>query len=170
MRVPNSRLILRADMTESLRERLLKTFTGHGVGAERLELVNRLPRPLYLELIKRMDIALDPFPFNGHTTTCDCIWQGVPVVTLSGQTYVSRFGGSGLKTLGLEELIAESREGYLETAVALAGDVERLAHLRATLRERMAASPLVDFAAFTRNLEAAYRRMRHAWLAGPSNP
>ncbi len=165
LRVPNSRLIIRADMTESLRARLLETFAGHGVGAERLELVNRLVRPLYLELIKRMDIALDPFPFNGHTTTCDCLWQGVPVVTLSGQTYVSRFGGSGLKTLGLDELIADTREGYLETAVALAGDVERLARLRATLRERMAASPLLDFTTFTHNLEAEYRRTWQNWCA-----
>ena len=169
LRVPGSRFVIRADMTDSLRKRLLETFAGHGVGAERLELVNRLPRPLYLELIKRMDIALDPFPFNGHTTTCDCIWQGVPVVTLSGDTYVSRFGGSGLKTLGLDEVITDSREGYLETAVALARDVERLKHLRATLRERMAASPLVDFVGFTRNLEAAYRKMWRDWLAEPAS-
>ncbi|MEX0678390.1 MAG: tetratricopeptide repeat protein [Pirellulales bacterium] len=169
LRVPGSRLVIRADMTESLRKRLRETFAEQGIGGERLELVNRLPRLLYLELIKRMDIALDPFPFNGHTTTCDCIWQGVGVVTLSGQTYVSRFGGSGLKTLGLDELIADSREGYLETAVALAQDVERLRRLRATLRERMAASPLLDFAGFTRNLEAAYRRMWHDWLAEPSS-
>jgi protein O-GlcNAc transferase len=165
LRVPNSRLIIRGDMTESLQRRLLETFAGHGVGAERMELVNRLPRPLYLELIKRMDIALDPFPFNGHTTTCDCLWQGVPVVTLSGQTYAQRFGGSGLKTLGLDELIADTRERYQQIAVDLAGDVERLAGLRATLRERMAASPLLDSATFTRNLEAAYRRMWQAWCA-----
>jgi predicted O-linked N-acetylglucosamine transferase (SPINDLY family) len=167
LRVPNSRLIIRADMTDSLRARLLETFAARGIGGERLELINRLPRPLYLELIKRMDIALDPFPFNGHTTTCDCIWQGVPVVTLSGTTYVSRFGGSGLRTLGLEELVADSREKYLEITIALAGDIERLAHLRTTLRERMAASPLTDFTGFTRNLETEYRRMWHDWLAEP---
>jgi predicted O-linked N-acetylglucosamine transferase (SPINDLY family) len=164
--VPGSRLVIRADITDSLRKRLLEMFAGWGIGDERLELANRVPRPMYLELIKRLDIALDPFPFNGHTTTCDSLWQGVPVITLSGKTYVSRFGGSGLKTLGLDELIATSREQYLETAAALAGDLERLAHLRGTLRERMAASPLVDFAGFTRNLEAAYRRMWRDWCAG----
>jgi protein O-GlcNAc transferase len=126
---------------------------------ERLELVNRLPRPKYLELIARLDIALDPFPFNGHTTTCDSLWQGVPVLTLSGKTYVTRFGGSGHALLGLTELITHSREEYVEAAVALANDRERLILYRTTLRERMAASPLLDFAGFTRRLEAAYREM-----------
>lgn len=163
LRVPNSRLIIRADMTESLRGRLLDAFAQQGIDSERLELVNRLPRLLYLELIKRMDVALDPFPFNGHTTTCDCLWQGVPVITLSGDRYASRFGGSGLKTLGLDELITDSRAAYIETAAALAGNVEHLAQLRSTLRERMAGSALLDFASFTRNLEAAYRQMWHDW-------
>jgi predicted O-linked N-acetylglucosamine transferase (SPINDLY family) len=158
-RVPASRLVVLADMQPSLAGHLREAFAAHGIAAERLELVNRLPRPKYLELIAGVDVALDPFPFNGHTTTCDCLWQGVPVVTLSGQTYVSRFGGSGLKTLGLSKLIAASREHYQEIALALAGDLSRLAKLRAALRERMAASPLLDFAGFTRNLEAAYRRM-----------
>lgn len=165
VRAPGSRLIIRGDMTDSLRRRLLETFASHGVDRERLELVNRLPRPQYLELIKRMDIALDPFPFNGHTTTCDCLWQGVPVVTLSGNTYVTRFGGSGLKTLGLDELIAHSPEEYQNIAVNLASDIPRLTRYRSTLRDRMAHSPLLDFPTFTRNLETEYRRMWHAWCA-----
>jgi predicted O-linked N-acetylglucosamine transferase (SPINDLY family) len=119
-----------------------------------------------LELISRLDIALDPFPFNGHTTTCDCLWQGVPVVTLSGQTYASRFGGSGLTTLEMHDCITRSREEYLEAAVALAADRGRLINYRATLRGRMAASPLCDFRSFTRNLEAAYRRMWRDWCSG----
>jgi predicted O-linked N-acetylglucosamine transferase (SPINDLY family) len=163
LRVPRSRLILRADMTDSLRQRLLETFARHGVAADRLELVNRLPRQQYLELIQRMDIALDPFPFNGHTTTCDCLWQGVPVVTLSGQTYASRFGGSGLAAMQLHELIADSRDAYLEIAAALGNDLPRLAHLRSTLRDRMAASPLLDFGGFTQNLETEYQRMWRRW-------
>ncbi len=161
--VPDSRLVIRADMTDSLRTRLVELFAEQGIDERRLELVNRLPRPQYLRLIERLDIALDPFPFNGHTTTCDCLWQGVPVVTLSGQTYVSRFGGSGLATLGMHELIATTREQYVETAVTLAGDIGRLEHYRATLRERMAASPLLDFSTFTRKLETAYRQVWTAW-------
>ncbi len=162
-RVPEARLVIRADMTESLHARLRETFAGLGIAPDRLELVNRLPRPKYLELIARLDVALDPFPFNGHTTTCDCLWQGVPVVTLSGQSYVSRFGGSGLATLGLTELITHSPDEYIQTAVALANDHERLADYRSTLRERMAASPLLDFKTFTANLEAAYRQMWRQW-------
>jgi predicted O-linked N-acetylglucosamine transferase (SPINDLY family) len=165
-RVPEAHLVIRADMTDSLKRRLATTFAEHGVQPERLELVNRLPRPRYLELISRLDIALDPFPFNGHTTTCDCLWQGVPVVTLSGQTYASRFGGSGLTTLEMHDCITRSREEYLEAAVALAADRGRLINYRATLRDRMAASPLCDFRSFTRNLEAAYRRMWRDWCSG----
>jgi predicted O-linked N-acetylglucosamine transferase (SPINDLY family) len=163
LQVPQSKLVIRADMTALLQKRLTETFAARAIGPERLELVNRLPRPRYLELISRLDVALDPFPFNGHTTTCDSLWQGVPVVTLSGNTYVSRFGGSGLATLGLHELITHSREEYIAAAVALANDRERLLTYRAMLRERMAASPLLDFKAFTRNLEVAYRRMWREW-------
>jgi predicted O-linked N-acetylglucosamine transferase (SPINDLY family) len=110
-------------------------------------------------------VALDPFPFNGHTTTCDCLWQGVPVVTRSGDTYVSRFGGSGLATLGLTDWIARTPDEYIDIASRLAGDLDQLAQLRTTLRERMAASPLLDFPTFTRNLETEYRRMWTRWCA-----
>ncbi len=125
---------------------------------------NRLPRPEYLELIGRVDIALDPFPFNGHTTTCDCLWQGVPVVTLSGETYASRFGGSGLVTLGLEELIAHSLEQYVEIAARPGGRLgPACAHCAARCASEWPRSPLLDLRAFTRNLEAEYRRMWTAW-------
>ncbi len=167
--VPQSRLLLRADMTKSLRQYLRQTFEGHGIGAERLELVNRLPRIEYLDLIRRVDIALDPFPFNGHTTTCDCLWQGVPVVTLSGNAYASRFGGSGLQTLGLGELIARTPEQYVEIASRLAANLDRLAQLRGGLREKMAHSPLLDFQTFARNLEIEYRRMWSDWCAKQSS-
>jgi predicted O-linked N-acetylglucosamine transferase (SPINDLY family) len=163
LQVPTAQLLIRADMSQSLERRLNKTFASFGVTPERLELVNRLPRPRYLELISRLDIALDPFPFNGHTTTCDCLWQGVPVITLSGNTYATRFGGSGLATLGLNELITHSREEYIAAAVNLANDRQRLQAYRGTLRNRMAASPLLDFRSFTQNLEQAYRRMWRAW-------
>ena len=164
LRVPDSRLLVRADMTNSLQKHLRETFAARGVAAERLELVNILPHQQYLELINRLDVALDPFPFNGHTTTCDCLWQGVPVVTLSGNTYVSRFGGSALATLGLDDLIAETRDQYIDIATRLAGDVQRLQTLRSTLRQRMSDSPLLDFETFTRNLECEYRRMWRRWL------
>jgi predicted O-linked N-acetylglucosamine transferase (SPINDLY family) len=126
-----------------------------------------LSRAEYLARINQVDLALDPFPFNGHTTTCDCLWQGVPVVTLSGTTYRSRFGGSGLATLGLNDWIATSAEQYSQIAVARASDLTALAQLRCSLRDRMAGSPLLDQAGFTRRLEAAYRRMWTRWCGSP---
>jgi protein O-GlcNAc transferase len=164
-RVSGSRMLIRADMTPWLQKHLVEVFAGHGIGEERLILRNRAPRPEYLEMIRGFDIALDPFPFNGHTTTCDCLWQGVPVVTLSGDTYVSRFGGSGLVNMGLEDLIAHSVEEYVDIATRLALDADRRHQLRFSLRERMAVSPLLDFAGFARNLETEYRRMWHRFCA-----
>jgi protein O-GlcNAc transferase len=162
-RVPGSRLVILADMAASLRTRLVDVFAQHGIAAERLEFVHRLPRAKYLELINRVDIALDPFPFTGHTTTCDCLWQGVPVVTLAGTTYVSRFGSSAHRVLGLTSLVARQPEQYVAIATSLAGDLSGLATMRAQLRDRMAASPLLGFRTFTSNLEAEYLRMWHDW-------
>jgi predicted O-linked N-acetylglucosamine transferase (SPINDLY family) len=166
--VPRSRLVIVADDSRLLRDDLARTFAGHGIASDRYEHAARRPRTDFLELIRQVDIALDPFPFNGHTTTCDALWQGVPVVTLAGRTYASRFGSSAHATLGLHELVAESADEYVAIAARLAGDVARLTELRATLRARMASSPLVDFSGFTRNLEAAYRRMWTTWCAAGS--
>src|SRR5262249_46176905 len=146
-----------------LRKHLRETFQRHGVAPERLELTGWRPRREYLELINRADIALDPFPFNGHTTTCDCLWQGGPGVTLSGNSFVTPFGASALATLGLNELIAHSAEEYIEIAVNLAQDLPRLTQLRESLRQKMERSPLLSFHEFTRNLEAVYRRMWTDW-------
>ncbi|MGD9724141.1 MAG: tetratricopeptide repeat protein [Pirellulales bacterium] len=163
--VPNSRLALLATVTAAVRARVNQALARHGVAGARIELVERLPRADYLKLIAQVDIALDPFPFNGHTTTCDTLWQGVPVVTLAGATYAQRFGSSAHVNLGMEGLIARSADEYVDVAARLAGDVQALSALRAGLRERMAASPLLDHAGFTRNLEAAYRTMWTAWCA-----
>jgi protein O-GlcNAc transferase len=167
-RVPQSRLVILADMAISLRARLADSFAQLGIGTERLELVHRLPRIKYLELINRVDIALDPFPFNGHTTTCDCLWQGVPVVTLSGHTYVSRFGSSGHRVLGLASLVAQQPQQYVDIAASLACDLSGLAAMRAQLRDRMRASPLLDARTFTSNLESEYLRMWHEKLSTSS--
>jgi predicted O-linked N-acetylglucosamine transferase (SPINDLY family) len=166
--VRKSRLVLLASTTESVRSYVKQSFDDHGIDSSRIDFFQRRPRRGYLELISQVDIALDPFPMNGHTTTCDALWQGVPVITLSGGTYASRFGASGLATLGLGELIANSCERYVEIAAGLAADVDRLQELRAGLRRRMSDSPLLDHAGFTRNLEAAYRQMWTDWCAGRS--
>ena len=166
-RVPGARLQLLVPDAASLRRRVVGIMAGHGVGEKRLDFVPRSPRKEYLRRFQTVDIALDPFPFNGHTTSCDALWMGVPVVMLAGQSYVQRYGGSALVHLDLPDLLADSTASYIETAVRWAADPARLALLRRTLRERMRASILCDAPAFTRHLEAAYREMWRAYGGTP---
>ena len=109
-----------------------------------------------------IDIALDPFPYNGTTTTLDALWMGVPVITLEGASHVGRVGVSQMSNLGLQELIARNQNEYVDLAVSLANDLPRIAALRAGMRQRMLASPLMNVARFTSNLERAYESMSHA--------
>jgi predicted O-linked N-acetylglucosamine transferase (SPINDLY family) len=130
-----------------------------------VEFLTPRPRREYLELYHLLDIALDPFPYGGHTTSLDALWMGVPVVSLAGSRPVSRAGLSQLSNLGLSELVAFAEDEYLSIATGLAGDLPRLAELRRTLRSRMENSPLMDAPAFTRNIETAYRAMWQDWCA-----
>jgi predicted O-linked N-acetylglucosamine transferase (SPINDLY family) len=114
-------------------------------------------------LTNDIDIALDPFPYNGTTTTCESLWRGIPVVALEGQSSVARSGYALLKAVGLSELCAGDEAGYVRIAAGLAHDPARLAGLRAGLRPRLEASPLRDEAGFTREVEAAYRAMWRRW-------
>jgi predicted O-linked N-acetylglucosamine transferase (SPINDLY family) len=164
-RVPNARLVVLAYTPGVLENRVRALMAGEGIDPARIEVVGKRPRYDYLQMHDYLDIALDTFPFNGHTTVCDALWMGVPSIMMEGQSYASRFGGSTLLGVGLGDLIARSSDEYVDKAVALAEDPARLAELRATLRERLLASPLVDAAKFTRGLEAAYRQMWHAWCA-----
>jgi protein O-GlcNAc transferase len=160
--VPNSRLVLHA-CPGSHRDRIRQALPGYGVDPQRLEFVDKLPFPQYMKLYQRIDIALDPFPYGGGTTTCDALWMGVPVVTLLGRTAVGRTGFSILTNLGLPELIARSPQQYVQIAVGLSANLPRLAVLRSTLRDRMKSSPLMDAPRFARNMEAAYRQMWRNW-------
>ncbi len=167
-RLPNSRLIILAPTANSLRRRLIEAFQRAGIDPQRVELIGRQPYREYLRLIQRADVALDAFPFNGHTTTCDALWMGVPVVMIAGETYAARFGGTALVSLGLQDFIADTPQQYIERAIQAASDVPRLRQLRASLRDAMRASPLLDAAGFTRNLEEAYRQMWIGWCEQPS--
>jgi predicted O-linked N-acetylglucosamine transferase (SPINDLY family) len=158
---PKSRLLVLAYRSGYVERRLRQAARERGLDPARVELFDRQPLVDYLRLLGRADIALDPFPFNGHTTTCDSIWMGVPVVMLEGNSYASRFGTSVLANLALQNWIAKSREEYIALAIEMASDIDRLATLRDRLRPRMAASALLDFHGFTRKLEQAYREM---WL------
>jgi protein O-GlcNAc transferase len=157
-----ARLLLHAP-TGSHRERVATFFEKRGVAAGRINFVDKLPGREYFRTYARIHIGLDPFPFGGGTTTCDALWTGVPVISLAGQTAVTRSGVSILSNVGLTELLARNAEEYVDIAVKLAGDVPRLTALRAGLRERLRTSRLMDGARFARSVEAAYRAMWRAW-------
>ena len=114
---------------------------------------------------RAIDLALDPFPYGGGTTTCDALWMGVPTVTLSGQTAVGRGGVSLLNNVGLGDWVADTEPGYIELAIRKASEVAALAVRRFSLRPQMHSSPLMNARQFTRDLEAAYRQMWHEWCA-----
>jgi predicted O-linked N-acetylglucosamine transferase (SPINDLY family) len=163
--IPSARLVLLAPEGHA-RAFTLKVLAQEGVAAERVTFVSRRPaRRQYLEFYQTVDIGFDTLPYNGHTTSIDSYWMGVPVVTLVGQTIVGRAGVSQLHNLGLQELIAESPEQLVRLLVKLAGDLPRLEHLRTTLRERLQASPLMDGRRFARNVEGAFRDMWRRWCA-----
>ena len=109
------------------RQPLLEMLQREGINPDRIELLARLPRPQYLELYHRIDLGLDTFPYNGHTTSLDSFWMGVPVTTLVGQTVVGRAGLSQLTNLGLTELVAQTPEQYVQIATDLARNLPRLA-------------------------------------------
>jgi len=165
--VPRSRLLLLAPQG-SVRQRILKHLVDCGIDPERIEFTIHQPRRVYLQLYQRIDIGLDTFPYNGHTTSLDALWMGVPVVTLVGQTPVSRAGWCQLSNLGLQELAAQTPDEFVRIATELAGDLPRLAGLRSTLRQRMEKSPLMDASKFARGIENAYRQMWHTWCEATS--
>ena len=142
------------------RQYVLDKFTSEGIDAERVEMLPwETSSRQHLDLYNQVDIGLDTFPYNGTTTTCEAMWMGVPVITFAGNTHASRTGVSLLSNVGLAEFIARTHEAYLETAVYLASDMERLRLLRKRLRDIVASSPLAEARRFTQNLEICYRRM-----------
>ncbi|HEY8750669.1 MAG TPA: tetratricopeptide repeat protein [Tepidisphaeraceae bacterium] len=161
-RVSASRLMLHAlegDHRSAARERLAL----RGIDPSRIEFINRLPSAQYFQQYNQIDVALDPFPYPGGTTSCDALWMGVPVVTLAGRTAVARGGVSILSNIGLPELIAQSREQYVDIAAGLAGNQSRLTSLRSGLREQMRSSKLMNAPRFARDVESAYRAMWREW-------
>ena len=164
--VPASRLALKASTLNypDTVDRLLDSCERAGIDTARVELRGWIAdRQQHLELYNEIDIALDTCPYNGTTTTCEALWMGVPVVTLAGEVHMSRVGATLLRSARLEDLVAHSSAEYVDIAVALAGNVARRHSLRAGLRARLQASPLLDHAGFTRQLEAHCRGAWGAW-------
>ncbi|MCI0461985.1 MAG: tetratricopeptide repeat protein [Gemmataceae bacterium] len=155
-----ARHVLRGETVAYWRQRF------HERGLDSSRVVLRAVEPVnlqHLRLYDDIDIALDAFPWNGHTTACEALWMGVPVVTLRGQRHASRMVASVLSCLDLRELVAETPDEYCRIAVRLAGNLAQLGEWRASLRGRMLGSPLCDGRAFTRELEKAYRRLWQDW-------
>jgi protein O-GlcNAc transferase len=160
--VPGSRLVLKSHTLADagVAQRYTALFAAADVAADRLDLLPRITATDgHLAAYHRIDIALDPFPYNGTTTSCEALWMGVPVVTLAGSRHAGRVGASLLSRLGLGALIAADEASYVATAARLAGDRPALATLRDGLRERMRQSPLCDAAGFAREMAVAFRRM-----------
>ncbi len=138
---------------------LVQAFSQRGVSPDRIRFAPVRPQCEYLRHYHEIDIALDSLPYNGHSTSLDACWMGVPVITLCGKTSVGRGGVSILANLSLKELIASTPQEYLDLASTLANDLPRLRDYRLTLRRRMLASPLMDPVRYTKNLESAFRHV-----------
>jgi predicted O-linked N-acetylglucosamine transferase (SPINDLY family) len=157
-----SRLILLAPPGEA-RERVRKTLTDHGIDAERIDFVAHQTRADYLSTYNRIDICLDTWPVQGHTTSLDALWMGVPVISLVGPTALGRAATCFAQNLELADLVASAPDHFHRIAIELARDPSKMSELRRTLRARLVASPLMDAPRFTRNLEEAFRRAWRAW-------
>ena len=160
MRVPDSKLVLKAWKPKNLRKRALSL----GYRPDQIEV-----RPMTLDYIHEymdMDIALDTFPYTGGGTTCEALYMGTPVITLAGTRHGTRFGLSLLENVGLGELAAQTPAEYIEKAAALASDRELLTALHRNLRPMMQQSPVMDGRGYVREVEAMYEKIWKEWLDG----
>ncbi|MBN8767103.1 MAG: tetratricopeptide repeat protein [Thiobacillus sp.] len=162
--LPHARLMLGNMTDDGIRQRVVEQFGQAGVGADRLILQPRMSFSEYLALHHTIDLALDPFPYNGGTTTMHSLWMGVPVVTLAGEHVVSRVGVSALARLDLNAFITHSEEEYLQRTLQLARDLPGLERIRQSLRGRMSGANH-EAGSIARQLESAYREMWRKWCA-----
>lgn len=163
--VPESRLrIVRRTLTAEIQERLRRGFMEQGVDPQRLEFADNWEAGQnHLTCYDDIDITLDVVPWSGHTTACESLWMGVPIVTLHGDRHAGRMVSSVLHAIGRREWIANSPAEYVAAAARLVGDVPRLAGIREGLREHIAASTLCDGVSLTRHVEESFRTMWRTW-------
>ena len=164
---PDSRLILknRNFVHGDVQAHFRNAFGAEDIAQDRVEIRGESPHAQLLREYGDVDIALDPFPYNGGATTCDALWMGVPVITLKGDRMISRQGASMLTAVGITEFIADDRESYVEIATRWSKRLNELAGLRARLRGQCSSSPLCDTRRFTSGLESHYREMWKHWCA-----
>ncbi len=163
--VPGSRLFLKSKQLgeASIRQQTIERFAAHGIAADRLVMEGAESRAKYLAAYHRVDIALDPFPFPGGTTTVESLWMGVPVLNLAGQSFLFRQGAGFLKIAGLPEWIAASHEEYVARAVSHAAAVRELSELRKGLRQQVESSPIMDGKRFAGHFKSALYGMWRIW-------
>jgi predicted O-linked N-acetylglucosamine transferase (SPINDLY family) len=160
--IPDSRLFIKnPSLTDaSTRERYQALFESAGVSSDHLELMGFTPDSSgHLAAYGRIDIALDTFPYNGTTTSCEALWMGVPVISLRGDRHSARVGASLLSAAGHPEWIADTPEQYIQTVKQLAMDADRLTKLRFALRQQLKESRLCSAETYARAVEAAYDGM-----------
>ena len=164
--VPVARLLLFRDSLNGRRgQELKRDFEARGIAPGRIQLAHDWSARDHWRMYLAIDLTLDVFPWCGHTTACESLWMGVPVVTLMGERRSSRLTASVLTSIGLTDLIAETHDQYIDAASRCVSNLDELACRRASLRETMRGSPLCDGPSFTRHLEAAYDSLwnrRHA--------
>jgi predicted O-linked N-acetylglucosamine transferase (SPINDLY family) len=166
--VPESRLLLKSKsfLDPAICDTIRQRFAVAGITAERLILKGFTPnREEHLAVYNQVDIALDPFPYNGTTTSVEGLWMGVPFLTLRGDRFVSHVGESIAYNTGLADWVADDAEDYVAKAVAKTRDLEALARLRVALRQRLLASPLCNAPRFATNFETAMWGMWHQFKA-----
>ena len=163
--VPNSRMVMKAHQASAgAGDTVVSGLVQRGVAAERIEMLGWVPGWCeHLPLYAQVDIGLDPFPYNGTTTTCESLLMGVPVVTLRGDRFISRVGASLMHNSGLDDWIADSVAAYVRLAASKAQSLDELGRLRAGLRTQFLSSPLCDTRRFAHNFEAALRSMWHRY-------
>lgn len=171
-RVPGSRLFLKAKQLNeaSVRQSVVERFAVHGIDAVRLILEGPASRREYLESYQRVDIALDPFPYPGGTTTVEALWMGVPVLTFAGGSFLSRQGVGFLMNAGLPEWIATDADDYVERAVSHSSNLSHLAVLRGRLRQQVLSSPVFDAPRFAQHFESALHGMWQLWCDSETGP
>lgn len=165
-KTPGSRLLLKSRQLddEAVKEETVLRFSAHGITSDRLVLHGRSEdKAGYLATYLSVDIALDPYPYAGTTTSVDALWMGTPVLTLRGDRFVSRVGSSILNNIGLAEWVAETPRDYIEKAITFSGNRKELSVLRRELRQRLLKSPVCDASLFARDLEEAFRGMWKVW-------
>lgn len=166
-RLPDARLVLKCKTLRDLKIREIYhgLFANNGIAANRVELRGPSPHVAMFEEYADIDIALDPFPYSGGTTTVEALYMGVPVITLAGSAFVGRFSASILTSIGLGDLVTDNVDAYIERIIDLASQPEKLAQLRFSMRGRINNSPLGNADLFTRNLETVFRDMWQQWCA-----